>query len=813
MRKVSPLTPKCDYIKSYIFSFFRKKIKECILFFCLSFFFSSCSVSKYIPQGESLYTGAKIITNTDSSLNKKQTKALNKQLKTIIRPIPNSTIFGFPYKVWFYYATGEPKKEKGMRSWFRMKFGETPLLASKRAVNVNTEIISNYLNNEGYFRSTASGDLLMKGKKAAAFYTVNVRPRYTIGKVEFVIKDSMILSKSLLQTKAASLLKVDEPYRFDNIKLERGRIDKTLKLNGYYYFRPDFLIIKADTNQSNQKVNLFLELKANITQTSLKQYTIKDVLVYVDAPDSTSIKGVQIRGGLNVFDSKRSFLPKVFNDAIGFSSGRLYNSQTHNASLSKLINLRNFKFVKNRFEMVNRSDSAQINVIYDLTSLKKKSLQTELNALTRSNNLAGTQLGASWLNRNIFKGAEILKIGINTGFDFQITNKQLNNAPNQYYRLAGDADLTFPRFLLPFYSVRAERNQDLPKTNINLGYERLVQKGVASNADSSTYRYNQYTITSLRSSLSYNLRKNAAAEHHLTPISINLIKPKNISEEFQLLIDRSINAGNIPDLVRYLKILETRLILGGQYNIVYTPIQVPKSRHYFYLNAGVDIAGNMGGLLTKKQADGSKQIAKTVFEQYARFDLETRYYIDFTPSIRLANRVILGYGLPYGNSKNLPNQVKQYFVGGSNSIRAFRARSVGPSNYNIIGDSTSIFTTAYGDVKLELNSELRIKLTQIINLAMFADAGNIWMAKYNEDSGFPKSSTFGKDFYKQLAVGGGFGLRLDFTYVKLRLDLATPFCKPWLSEGDRWVMKDIKPFEKAWRKQELILNIAVDYPF
>jgi outer membrane protein assembly factor BamA len=799
---------------NYILTHFSStSIIHCLGIGMLLLFLSSCSINKYIPQGESLYTGAKIKTATDSSFTKSEIKTLDEQLKTIIRPIPNSTIFGFPYKVWFYYVVGEPKKEKGMRSWFRKKFGESPILASKRAVNVNTEIISNYLNNEGYFRSTASGELIIKGKKAEAFYIANVQPRYTIGKVEFIKKDSMAFSKSLLETKTASLLKVDEPYRFDNIKLERERIDKALKLNGYYYFRPDFLIIKADTNQSNRKVNLFLELKPNITQTSLKQYAIKDVLVYVDTPDSTSINGVQVRRGLNIFDPKRSFQPKVFNDAIGFRSGRLYNSQTHDASLSRLINLRNFKFVKNRFEMVNRSDSAQINVIYDLTSLKNKSLQAELNALTRSNNLAGTQLGASWVNRNIFKGAEILKIGINTGFDFQLTNKKVDNAPNQYYRLAGDADLTFPRFLLPFYRVRAGRNQALPKTNINIGYERLVQKGIGFNEDSSTYRYNQYTITSLRSPLSYSLRKNAAVEHNFTPLSINLIKPKNISEEFQFLIDRSINSGNIPDLVRYLKILETRLILGGQYNIVYTPIQAPKSRHYFYLNAGVDFAGNIAGLLTKKQAEGSKKIANTVFEQYARFDLETRYYLDLTPSLRLANRVILGYGLPYGNSKNLPNQVKQYFIGGSNSIRAFRARSIGPGDFDITGDSTSVFTTAYGDVKLELNSELRIKVSQLINLAAFIDAGNIWLTKYYEDSGFPKSNTLGKDFYKQLAVGGGLGLRLDFTFVKLRLDLATPFCKPWLPEGERWVIQDIKPFEKTWRKQNLILNIAVDYPF
>lgn len=811
MRKVTP-----PYSQIYNFSFFGKKIKDYGIYFtfCLSccFFLSSCSVSKYIPQGESLYTGAKIKTSADSSFTKDKIKALNGQLKTIIRPVPNSSVFGFPYKVWFYYVLGEPKKEKSPRGWFRKKFGETPVLASKRAVNINTEIISNYLNNEGYFRSTATGELIIKGKKAEAIYVANIKPRYTLNKVEFAQKDTSVFSKSLTQTKNNSLLISGEPYRFDNIKLERDRIDKALKLNGYYYFRPDFLIIKVDSNQNTRQVNLLLELKPNITQTSLKQYTIKDVLVYIDTPDSTNNKGIQVRRGLRVFDPKRSFRPKVFNDAIGFRSGRLYNSQTHDASLSRLINLRNFKFVKNRFELVNRSDSALINVVYELSSLRNKSLQAETNFLTRSNNLSGTQLGVSWVNRNIFKGAEILKIGVNTGYDFQIGSKELNNELRTFLSMSGEADLTFPRFLLPFYKVRAGRNQALPKTNINIGYERLVQKGVGFNDDSTTYRYNQYTTTSLRSSLSYSLRKNASIEYNFTPLSINLIKPQNVSKEFTDKIFRNTANGTIQDLLRLDQILVTRLILGGQYNIVYTPMQSPKSRHYFYLNAGIDIAGNLAGLLTKKGAYGSKYLSNINFEQYARFDLETRYYLNFTPRIRLANRMILGYGLPYGNYQKLP-QVKQYFVGGSNSIRAFRARSIGPGEFDITGDSTSVFPTAYGDVKLELNSELRIKVSQLINLAAFIDAGNIWLTKYNEDSGFPKSSTFGKDFYKQLAVGGGLGLRLDFTFVKLRLDLATPFRKPWLPEGERWVIQDIKPFEKTWRKQNLILNIAVDYPF
>ncbi len=777
----------------------------------MGLFSSSCSVNKYIPQGESLYTGAKIKIVNDSTFDAKQAKVLKEQITTIVRPMPNKRIFGFPYKVWFYYVIGEPKRKTGFRQWFRKKFGEPPVLASKRVVSTNTEIISNFLNNEGYFRSTATGELIIKGKTAEANYVASIKPRYKIGRVVFVKKDSAEFSKNLAKTQAESLLQANDAYRFDNIKLERDRIDKALKLTGYYYFRPDFLIIKADTNQRSRKVDLLLELKPNVLQTALKQYRINDISVYVDTQDSTKYAS-QARQDLIIFDPKKSYRNRVFNDAISFQRGQYYNSQTHDASLSRLINLRNFKFVKNRFELVGRSDSALINVIYDLTSLKNKSLQAEFNGLTRSNNLTGLQLGTSWLNRNVFKGAEILKIGINTGFDFQLGNRLNSNKNlNSYYSLSGDADLTFPRFVLPFYKVKVGQNQALPRTTINIGYTRLIQKGIDSNEVRGLFRYNQYTITSLRSSLSYNVRKNASVEQTFTPIAINLNRPRNISEAFTEKIFRSAGNGNIEDLIRYDNILKTRLILGGQYNIVYTPKQSVKSRHYFYVNAGVDFAGNLAGLLAKKQPNGSKQIGNTVFEQYARFDLETRYYLDISPRVRWASRTILGYGLPYGNSKSLPSQLKQYFVGGSNSIRAFRARSLGPGEYKI--DSSAIFITSYGDVKVELNTELRIKASQIINLAAFVDAGNVWLTKFNEAAGYPKSSVFGKDFYKQLAIGGGVGLRLDFTFVKLRLDLATPFRKPWLPEGERWVFNDFKPSSKPWRKENLILNIAIDYPF
>lgn len=201
---------------------------------------------------------------------------------------------------------------------------------------------------------------------------------------------------------------------------------------------------------------------------------------------------------------------------------------------------------------------------------------------------------------------------------------------------------------------------------------------------------------------------------------------------------------------------------------------------------------------------------RIVFQKFARFDGEAHYYRDLSPSL-LANRFIGGLGIPYGNSITLP-QFKQYFAGGQTGIRAFRARTLGPGNSL---PQRSVFgNNAFGDIRLEVNSELRIKFTQLINGAVFVDAGNIWTYNNIEEYAGGHSN---KDFYKQLAIGGGIGLRLDFSFLVFRLDLATPFRKPWYQALDNprspWVVDQINFRDKSWRQENLIPNIAVAYPF
>ncbi|GAB2784927.1 BamA/TamA family outer membrane protein [Rhabdobacter roseus] len=765
-----------------------------------------CSIDRYIPQGESLYVGGKVKVESDST-SRRYVANLEGPLEDLLRPAPNKTLFGFPYKVWLHYWIGEPKKEKGFRNWFRRKFGEPPVFATQRIVAANVGVITGYLNNEGYFRSSATGELVEKKKRTVeAHYTAYLKPRYYIDSVTFVVRDSSQFSKDLLSTQRRTRFKTGDPYRFEVVREERQRIDRILKTRGYYYFNPDYLIIKIDSTHSNNTVNLFVELKLTAPQTAIKQYYINDVYVYANyngLSNDTLSGQVDLQGGLHILDPERNYRPRIFDDAIGFRQGLRYSSAVHDVSLSRLVNLQNFKFVKNRFELIPRSDSAFLDVYYYLTPLRKKALRAELSGVTKSNDLAGSQISLSWTNRNLFRGAEILRLSSNAGIDFQVGGRAGNDSlrNNNFLRLNLQGELSFPRFVIPFYKPDPATGQALPKTTLTLAYETLTQQGF-------------YTQTSMRGQWGYTWRRNTEVEQTFMPLGVNVIRTRNVSNQ---LVERIFAfETSDQDRLRFLRLLDSRLILETQYNIIYRPRTRLSRRHQFYLSGGINTAGNLAGLLAKNRRgeENDGQLFGVFYEQFARFDGELRYYFDISPRIRWANRFQGGLGIPYGNSYALP-QFKQYFAGGSIGLRAFRARTVGPGAYYADSTTRSLLgDNSFGDIKLEFNTEFRIKFTSLINGAIFADAGNIWNYRLTELYG--PEAVFGPDFYTQIAAGGGLGIRFDLNFLVFRVDLATPFRKPWytLEEGrNPWVFNEFNLRSKEWRQQNLVLNIAVAYPF
>ena len=782
-------------------SVFRKSSWLISSLFCiLVVFLSSCSVTKKLPVGESLYVGAKVKVEADSGISKTEIKNVETLLLGFVKPKPNTTILGFPYKVWFYYLFGEPKGDKGFKSFFRKRFGEPPVLASKSVTAANAKQVGFLLNNEGYFRSFASGELFEKKRRSTAIYTTTLHQRYYIDSINIASQDTAILGKAYKGKNQISFLKTGSPYRFELISGERARIDNVLNRRGHYYFQPDFILIEADSSVGKHKVNLTLRIKPSTSQVNRKVYRIRDVHVLANYGeivfgDTLDDKGSEIIfEGIKVNDRTDTFKPKIFAQAIGFRRGGRYSSNIQDISLSRLINLNgNFKFVKNTFSLVPRSDSALLDVYYYLTPLKAKSILFDVNASTKSNNFTSTNFTLTWQNKNIFGGAESLNIKGTAGLDFQVGGASITLGSINSTRYEIGAVLTIPRFVIPFFKTNPTTNQALPKTNIGVGYEVIKRGGL-------------YDLTSLKATMGYAWKQNNALEHSLTPISINLVKA-NVSQDFTEEIFRS------PNPAAFDQILSDRLIMSSSYTINFTPTPKPNSRSQFTFAGGLEVAGNLASLLSKigSQNNVPETLFKIPISQYARLDADVRYSYALTKSLKIANRFVLGYGLPYGNSIALPF-TKQYSAGGNNSIRAFIARSVGPGAYRSTGSISNVFLGSQtGDIKLELNTELRTKFNKYIYGAFFIDAGNVWMQKDAEAYG--PEGVFGSDFYKQIAIGTGIGLRLDFSYLVLRFDLATPVRKPYLPEDNRWVLKNFNLKDANWRSENLVLNIAVGYPF
>jgi outer membrane protein assembly factor BamA len=176
---------------------------------------------------------------------------------------------------------------------------------------------------------------------------------------------------------------------------------------------------------------------------------------------------------------------------------------------------------------------------------------------------------------------------------------------------------------------------------------------------------------------------------------------------------------------------------------------------------------------------------------------------------QLASRIIAGAGFAYGNSNEMPF-IKQFFNGGTNSIRAFRARSIGPGSFDGTATTSGFLADQSGDLKLEFSTEYRAKIYDIVKGALFVDAGNIWLLKDNIEK---PGAQFSRAFLKELAVGVGAGLRFDFSFLVLRTDLAFPIRKPYLPDGDRWVLDQVSLGNSSWRKENLVFNLAIGYPF
>jgi outer membrane protein insertion porin family len=747
---------------------------------------AACSNTKYLQEGQYLYLGAKVNIENDS-ISKKSRSKLEDELTSLTRPLPNRKTLGMRLRLYAYNFAGNPKKEKSLAGRLKYKFGEPPVLLNQVNLDYNTAILDNYLENNGFFDVTTTADTVIKGKKATAVYTVAAGKPYSINEVVYETDESFI-GLSVQQAQYGSILRKGEAYSLDRIKTERERIDAYLKQNGFFFFNPEYLSIDVDSSIGNRQVNYFLKIKPTTPTEAKQMYTIKDTYVYSDyrlntGYSDTSTKNAVLYNGITIIDRTRNYKPRIFDQTLQFESGDVYSRNDHNLSLNRLINLGIFKFVKNRFVIDSNYAQARLNTYYYLTPMPKKSLRLELNGTTKSNNLVGSQLSLSWRNRNTFKGGELLTISALGGAEVQYGSRLKGY---NTYRGGLETSLSIPRVIVPFFKFNTS-SAFVPKTNIMLAYDFLRKEKL-------------YTLSSFRTSYGYNWKENIYKEHQLNPISINYVLPSSVSPEYQAAADT---------VYTLRKNIERQFVLGSTYNYTYNQAIDGFKTNTFYFSGTADVSGNLFGALFGRgnSFDNPHTIFGNAYAQYVKLEADFRYYRKLSENTILANRIILGGALPYGNSREVPF-IKQFFIGGNNSIRAFRTRSIGPGTYD--GTQYELFPDQSGDIKLEFNTELRAKLFSVVHGAVFVDAGNIWLYRDNPEK---PGANFTKNFLRELAIGTGVGIRIDVSILVLRLDVAFPVRKPWLEDGKRWIFNTIDLGDKQWRRDNLILNLGIGYPF
>ena len=426
-------------------------------------------------------------------------------------------------------------------------------------------------------------------------------------------------------------------------------------------------------------------------------------------------------------------------------------------------------------------NSNLLNAYYYTTAFQKKKLQFELGGFARSNNYMGGELSATWKHRNLFRGAEILSIKATGSFEVAV-NDSLEQ--NNNWRLGGEASLLIPKFLAPGF--KGTRFAYIPKTRFLVSYDWIRKQEL----------YSQYY---LHFRYELNWSDTITKDYRLVPLSLTFYRTDEVTDLFKAISDTS----QTLDISHSI-----HLYPSTSFHYRVTNVS-PNKRNIFNWYTSIETAGTLLGLIKGNDGPFTTKFGNAYLSQFVRAEIDFRYTRKLGNDLFWANRFLVGASFPYGNSVFLPFP-RQFIIGGANSLRGFVPRDLGPGSTKATDLQQSTYPQIGGDYKLEMNTEFRFPFLRRLKGAVFIDAGNIWM---KDTLLYGPAGKLSKNFYKEIAMDGGLGIRLDISLLILRVDLGMPFYKPWLPEGERWVFGKISLGSKDWRKENLVGNVAIGYPF
>jgi len=844
--KIKPLTAKQ---KSFHFAF------------VLVIFISSCSPIKYLKENQYLLKENIIIVD-DKRVEKSEVKNYAQQK-------PNRAILGFPLYVSLHNMVNpereakrdikrkrkldeknKKRKIKGKKPktnpfylsrWWKNSVGQTPVIFNAYSIPDSKKHMFGYLRNIGFYEAeiTDSIKTLKKKKKVIVTYYIKAGIPYQLKSYRVNISDKRVdsLVKTINNTYFQDTSSLFNAYKLDEFRYE---ISRKMQNSGYYGFGPDQVLFFADTLQKKHQANIDLEVfnsgadndtvlvKSNFPvyyfdNISVINYPYNIIHMKTHTQQTNYIGEDSI--AFNFYD-KLSFKPYLLERRVDLHQDSIYKQEDVARSIRGINGLGIFKSVHLKMTQSNRVSNDSLVKFLDceiqLSPAIKQSYTIDLEGYTSSGTI-GTGIKFTYLHKNLFKKAIYFNLSLNGKFE-KFRSDISTSASNMYaYEYGINTLLRFPKFFSPFRLYKFN-NKYFPNTLFNINYTFKDRSEYVRQTSSLSFGYSWSTPKNIK--------------HNLNPIDFYLTEFRQIEYDYlQYLIDK-----NLYD--QYFD----HVIPAGNYSVFFTNQKFNVPQDFFFLNLNIELAGNLitlGNNLLDQKKTGSGDLylkvieayafenlpaeerqefidrqrdslntyapqfytfAGLLYNQYIKSDIDLRYNWFLNKNISFVARSFTGIIIPYGNTNFSPIE-KQYFVGGSNDMRAWWARSIGPGAF-VLDNQTLQLKNYYqnGDIKLLANFELRHNIVWQLNGALFVDVGNIWNI-YNNPS-FPNGQFFFDKFYKQLAIGAGYGLRIDFNFFIIRFDLAFKLRDPSIPADNKWVYSQGNNYYK-----KPILNFGIGYPF
>lgn len=770
-----------------------------LLVFGFALLVQSCSTRRFVPEGKYLVNKNRIEIEAETGEKVSFTKS---DLSPFAGQRTNKRIFGTRIPLWVYYKTKD-KTDRRFWKWINEKIGNPPVYFDQSLTESGADQMKRYLRNLGYFNVEAETDLKKQKFKAEVIYKIEPNKPYRIRNYSYAVTDSL-LAKKVNPLRQQSELREGSNYNAYKMDEERDRIAEYLKNNGYYAFSRDYIFFEVDSNFKHRVLNVKLlidSLETEHGKTSHKPYLINRVAVFPNF--------VPMRGSDNTNDSlKLSFIagkerkpydmyfyshgdprirPQTFGQVVQIHENDLFSLRKLKQTYRGLGNFRIFAITDIDFNTISppAADTGLLDVSIKLQRAKVHAYSVEMEGTNSAGDL-GLRGSLVYSNKNIFRGAELFRLSLRGGVEAQRVrtvpgSEGLASGSDLFntYEFGINANLIIPRFLSPI-KFRNFVLEYQPKTTFNLGYSSEIRSN-----------YDRFITDA---TVSYDWMTSNTVQHILTPFNLNSVKVEP-SAAFQEILDKEINQ-------RIRDQYSNHLIFGLKYSFIFNNQNINKVKNFSYFRANMESSGNLLSLFDNTPLIGKQdefaELLGIRYAQFLRFDFDFRQYFMLTKNNQLVFRTLIGFGLPYGNSADMPFE-RSFYGGGANGMRGWVFRELGPGGYSGVENVERI-----GDIQLEGSFEYRFPISGFFKGALFTDVGNIWTI--NENSYLPDGKFNLDSFYEELAMDAGIGFRFDFSFFIFRLDAAIPLRDPARSKNDRWRVDILKLRDLVW-------NFGIGYPF